>query len=223
MAYWACHLLGAVPVLVNAFVPGHVIAHCLTNTTCKLIVLDAERASRLASHMSKVKTEAGATGVLVVIKKQYDREFLKSALKVGADWDVVMANPKHTKVATSQSWKKEPDCSWGDDSAIFFTSGTTGLPKGVLLSQLASITSSFYMICGGVRHILRNGETFDWAAPPPSQRTYLLVVPLFHVTGCQITLLSHTLISGRIVMMRKWDVQKALGLIKKESITAVGG
>lgn len=127
IAYWACYLLGAVPVCVNAFIPGHVIAHCLTNTSCKLIILDAERAARLSSHISQVRTESGATGVLVVVKKQFDDEkTVKSALKKGQalDWDKVIGDHKYDKIAQTQSWQKEPECSFGDDGSIFFTSGT---------------------------------------------------------------------------------------------------
>jgi len=125
--YWACHLLGAVPVLVNAFVPAHVVSHCITLTTCKLIVLDAERSVRLTPHITKICTDSGATGVLVVVKKESDekRGFLKSAFKEGKSWDDVMNDPKHTKIVASQSWKKEPECNFSDDGSIFFTSGTS--------------------------------------------------------------------------------------------------
>lgn len=127
IAYWACYLIGAVPVCVNAFSPGHVIAHCLTHTSCKLIILDAERAARLSSHISQVRTEAGATGVLVVTKKQYDSEkTIRNALKNGQalDWDKVMSDSKYEKSVKHETWKKEPECSFGDDGSIFFTSGT---------------------------------------------------------------------------------------------------
>jgi hypothetical protein len=125
--YWACHLLGAVPVLVNAFVPAHVVSHCITLTTCKLIVLDAERSVLLTPNIAKICTDSGATGVLVVVKKDADekRGFLKSAFKEGKSWDDVMNDPKHTKIVASQSWKKEPECNFSDDGSIFFTSGTS--------------------------------------------------------------------------------------------------
>lgn len=89
--------------------------------------MDAERAGRLAPHIPKIRTDSGATGVLVVVKKEFDdqRGFLKSALKEAKDWDVVMGDPKYAKIVASQSWKKEPECGFADDSAIFFTSGTS--------------------------------------------------------------------------------------------------
>ena len=93
ITYWACYLLGAVPVCVNAFVPEHVIAHCVSLTSAKLIVLDAERASLLHSRIAELKRKSGATGALVVIKKKWDSEkVVKGALRGGdvRDWDEVM-------------------------------------------------------------------------------------------------------------------------------------
>lgn len=99
----------------------------------------------------------------------------------------------------------------------------TGLPKGVLANQLASIIASFQGIIQNIRDVLRRGETFDFATPPPVQKAFLLVVPLFHVTGCQAIALGQTTVGGKIVMMRKWDVQKAVEIILKEKITSAGG
>jgi acyl-CoA synthetase (AMP-forming)/AMP-acid ligase II len=99
----------------------------------------------------------------------------------------------------------------------------TGLPKGVLTTQLASIAAIYQAVGAQARKMLRRGDTFAFGIPPPTQPAFLLGVPLFHVTGGQAILLSATLIGGKIVMMQKWDVQKGVELIKKETITAVGG
>jgi acyl-CoA synthetase (AMP-forming)/AMP-acid ligase II len=66
--HWPCCLLGAVPVLVIAFVPAHIISHCITLTACKLIILDAERSVRLATHLANICAISDATGGLVVKK-----------------------------------------------------------------------------------------------------------------------------------------------------------
>lgn len=75
----------------------------------------------------KIRADSGATGVLVIVKEESDqkRGFLKSALENGKAWGAVMGNPKYAKIIASQSWKKEPECSFADDSVIFFTSGTS--------------------------------------------------------------------------------------------------
>ncbi|KAF8318005.1 long-chain-fatty-acid-CoA ligase [Clavulina sp. PMI_390] len=227
IAYWAAHLLGAVPVCVNAFSPGPVISHCLTLTTPKVIILDAQRAVRLTSHLADIQAESEATGIFVVIKRSHDGEkTTKAAMKLKDvdDWDKVMGpNTKHEKIATSESWKKESPCEWGDDGSIFFTSGTTGMPKGVLAHQLGNLTSAFQGIINVLRATLRRGEIPDLATPPPLQKSFLLTIPLFHVTGCMAVLLGSTLLGGKIVLMRKWDVEQGIDLLIKEKITTTGG
>ncbi|KAF7332195.1 Long-chain-fatty-acid-CoA ligase [Mycena kentingensis (nom. inval.)] len=54
MIFWACHLIGAIPTLANAFLPSAPLVHCLTHTQCKVIVLDSERADRLESVVAKL-------------------------------------------------------------------------------------------------------------------------------------------------------------------------
>ncbi|KAF8314527.1 acetyl-CoA synthetase-like protein [Clavulina sp. PMI_390] len=221
-------LLGAVPVCVNALSPGHVIAHCLTLTTPKLIILDTERTVRLSSHITRVKKECGATGVLVVLKKNFDDEkTAKVALRITGvhDWErAVGKGNKHANIATSESWKEEAPCGWADDGSIFFTSGTTGLPKGVLCSQLNNLTASFQQIITIVRTVLRKGDGLEFlATPPPLQRASLLTIPLFHVTGCMSIMYGTTLVGGKMVLMKKWDVGQAMELLMKEKITSTGG
>ncbi|KAF8322099.1 acetyl-CoA synthetase-like protein [Clavulina sp. PMI_390] len=228
IAFWACHLLGAVAVCVNAFSPGHVIAHCLTMTTPKVIILDAERAVRLSSHIVQVKTECGATGVLVIAKKGYDdAKRVKIAMQSAGvhDWDkVVGKSTRHAKIAFSQSWRKEAPSEWADDATIFFTSGTTGLPKGVLCSQLNNLSASYQRMINGLRGGLRKGEPVGfWKNPPPLQSSSLLTIPLFHVIGGMATVYGATLQGGKIVLMKKWEVDRAIELLEKEKITTTGG
>lgn len=100
---------------------------------------------------------------------------------------------------------------------------STGFPKGVLTNQLASVACTFQALIPRARTVLREGETFTFGVPPPSQPALLLGVPLFHVTGGQSILLSATAVGGKLVMMHKWDVQKGIELIKQEKVTSVGG
>lgn len=90
---------------------------------------------------------------------------------------------------------------------MFFTSGTTGLPKGVLSTHRGWLGNAFNIFYAARRRELRNGTdgaypvsfftlilSFLLAPPPfgkgpvpaepPKQRVSLVSVPLFHVTGC---------------------------------------
>ena len=55
------------------------------------------------------------------------------------------------------------------------------------------------------------------------QNAYLLTVPFFHATGCHSVLVANLFFGGKIVMMHKWDAERALELIERERITTFGG
>lgn len=93
---------------------------------------------------------------------------------------------------TSRTVRIHDDLSPDSNATIFFTSGTTGLPKGVLSSQRAFLTNILNAFASKGRDLLRNGEDL----PEPGtkveeeQRCHLLSVPMFHVTGLTSTVVS---------------------------------
>ncbi len=100
------------------------------------------------------------------------------------------------------------DLTQPDVAAIFYTSGTTGFPKGAMTTH-----ESF----------LSNIETCRRIVPLPmddSLRT-LVSVPLFHVTGCNSQLLPSCESGGGTVIMRAFEVQTFLRAIVAERITSV--
>src|SRR5437660_1236298 len=56
-----------------------------------------------------------------------------------------------------------------------------------------------------------------------SEQATLLSVPLFHVTGCHAIMLSSIAFGAKLVIMYKWDPDRALELIERERITTIGG
>ena len=96
-----------------------------------------------------------------------------------------------------------------DDATIFYTSGTTGKPKGALGTHRNITTNIFTSGAAAARAFLRRGE----APPDPAtlpQRVTLLAVPFFHVTGCIASLVPAVCNGGKLVLMRKWDAEQAL-------------
>ena len=98
------------------------------------------------------------------------------------------------------------DAGPGDPAAIFYTSGTTGFPKGALTTH-----ENFLSNCESCRRILRSSA----ADEPP--RT-LISVPLFHVTGCNSQLLFAVYMAGTSVIMPQFDVGVFLEAIETERI-----
>jgi len=95
-----------------------------------------------------------------------------------------------------------------DVAAIFYTSGTTGFPKGAMTTH---------------EGFLSNIETCRRIVPLPfdgSIRT-LVSVPLFHVTGCNSQLLPSCASGGATVIMPAFNVQSFLKLIGDERVNSL--
>jgi long-chain acyl-CoA synthetase len=97
----------------------------------------------------------------------------------------------------------------GDLAAIFYTSGTTGFPKGAMTSH-----ENFLSNCETCRRVTGLPD-FD-----PEVRN-LISVPLFHVTGCNSQLLPTLQQGGTAVVMPAFEVQRFLRAIVEERITVV--
>ena len=91
-----------------------------------------------------------------------------------------------------------------DDTAmILYSSGTTGKPKGVMLTQKNLLFASYHT------SLLNNINEHD---------VYLYIAPLFHVSGNGV-ILPLTWFGATHILMRRFDVHQALKMIEKEKIT----
>ncbi|WP_448627805.1 class I adenylate-forming enzyme family protein [Geodermatophilus sp. URMC 64] len=96
------------------------------------------------------------------------------------------------------------DQGFTDLAGIFYTSGTTGFPKGAMTTH---------------ENFLSNIETcLRCLSLPREPRTTLISVPLFHVTGCNSQLLVVTAVAGKSVIMPAFEVQAFLSAIQDERI-----
>lgn len=97
-----------------------------------------------------------------------------------------------------------------DIAALFYTSGTTGRPKGVPTTHEAFLTNAENMVrvLGQPRDL---GEQF---------RT-LISVPLFHVTGCNSQLLAATYVGGSSVIMPALDLPGLIAALSTERISSI--
>jgi acyl-CoA synthetase (AMP-forming)/AMP-acid ligase II len=101
------------------------------------------------------------------------------------------------------------DARQSDIAAIFYTSGTTGFPKGAMHTH---------------ENVLANVETVYRVSDIPrnagrEMRT-LVVVPLFHVTGCHSQTLPALRIGGAAVIDAAFDGRRMIETLENERITA---
>lgn len=215
VSFWACHLIGAVTVLTNAWLPLQPLRFCHSHTECKLIIVDPQRADQFEPVVAEILRDTAATGFLV-----FDSHEGKGMWK-GMQCFRTVVNNYHGD--STNILKNDPGIVPEDNAAVMFTSGTTGLPKGVLSTHRQFLTNVLNVVSGGARATLRTGG--DYPLPPPEgpQKGVLVAVPLFHVTGTTSFSMMSAFTGMKIVLVRKWDPEEAVRLIKQEKISIAGG
>jgi long-chain acyl-CoA synthetase len=183
----------------------------LADSGAKVLIADGARLERLAPHLASLSGLSGVVGV------RLDTE--------GEEWKIPEGVDDYRSVLEAGAGPSDlprVDLDPEDDATIFYTSGTTGKPKGAVGTHRNICTNLISLVFGSARAAMRSAP--KPAAPTAgAQNAYLLSVPLFHATGCHSVLVPNTAFGGKLVMMRKWDPDRALELIERERITTFGG
>ncbi|WP_018262912.1 AMP-binding protein [Methylobacterium sp. WSM2598] len=209
VAFFAALLAGAVAAPLNGWWTGPELAYALADCGASVAVVDAERLARLAERRQDCPD---LRRVLLARGEAPDAESLREIIGPVAAW---AALPPGTV----------PDVPLAPDdlATLFYTSGTTGRPKGAMGTHRNGACAVLAHPYSAARAALRRGEPVPVADPAAPQKVALVSVPFFHVTGCFATLVTNLHRGGRLVLMRRWDLAQALDLIARERCTSAGG
>jgi long-chain acyl-CoA synthetase len=200
IAFQAITSVGAVAVALNAWWTTDELEYGFQDSGAKVALVDQERAGRLAP----VQASLGLSVIGVRLDDDLD----------GVDRleDVLDPSAALPEVAIDLD----------DDATILYTSGTTGNPKGAVSTHRAVLSG---LLAFGARSTVTSlMEPEKAVADGPKDRTsYILVVPLFHATGMIPVMLGTTASGAKLVMMYRWDPERALELIERERVTAFVG
>lgn len=201
VAFAAVVSVGAVAVSLNAWWTPDELDFALNDSDVKVVVADPERAQRVLETCRRRQTP-------IVLA----RGDVTAAAPAGmVHWvDIVVRGAPMPRVELSSF----------DDATILYTSGTTGQPKGAVSTHDAICQTLMAFSTGLVVEGRRRGPRDHPAGDPTC---FILIVPLFHVTGCVPVMLSCFSWHFKLVMMKRWDPDDALSLIETHRVTNVVG
>ncbi len=203
VAYWACVSTGIAVVGMNAWWTSEEMAYALQDSQPKVIFLDGERLERLR----------GCEGIDAGMKVVGAR--LDPCPADVTPWTAVVAHG-----GAMPQVSVDPD----SDACIFYTSGTTGHPKGAQLTHRGCVANLMNMLYAGASSALATERATGVAPPAEAPIPVLLVTtPLFHVTANNCGTYATTAVGGALVLMYRWDAGEALRLIERERVTSMSG
>jgi steroid-24-oyl-CoA synthetase len=198
VAFTAATSVGAIAVAMNAWWEAEEIEMGLKDCGAKVICADQERLARLAQIIDNIDTQ------VIAVRPAPD-------MTLGTEFSrVIEAYPADQPMP-------EVDIAPEDPATIFYTSGSTGFPKGALASHRNIISALLSWELDQKCGLLMAGVE---APVLPYQNATLLAVPLFHATGSHAVYLSCYRSQRKLVSMYKWNPHAAAALIDEEKISS---
>jgi long-chain acyl-CoA synthetase len=184
ITYHAATLAGGVPTLLNPSYREREIQYQLENSGAVFLVTDAP----LLENVNL----AGLPALRRVFTTRHERVGCESFSTLNQPASVHFPQPAQSPQLTL--------------AALPYSSGTTGLPKGVMLSHY-NLVANVYQTIG------------PNAAPLTPDDIMLCFLPLYHIYGLTVALTLSLTLGSTLVLMPRFDVQKVCSLLVEQGIT----
>lgn len=204
VAFWGASAAGAVVVPLNSWGTGEELAYAVLDSGASVLIGDEARLERVTGLLPDSLLVVAMIG--------------PSASHPGAPVLAEIAD------ATAPFVLPAVPVDTDDDATIFYTSGTTGRPKGAVGTHRNITTNVMNLLYWGTR-AKALAELRGQVLPPvtTAQEGTLVTVPLFHATGCHATLVTAMVQGLKLVLLNRFDAKEAVDLIEKERLTRLVG
>ena len=194
---------GAALVPVNTRFKPAETAYILARSRARLLVAEAGFAGIDPAGLFQQPDEDLSPLEQVVVLPTAEPE---ESLSIGVSWADFLASGESVEPDTVQAQRQSVDADQISD--ILFTSGTTGAPKGVMMSHGQTLR-----------------QFFDWCdfADLREGDRYLIINPFFHMFGYKAGWLACLMRGATVYPVPVFDVDRVLELVETEQITVLPG
>src|SRR5262249_12725511 len=184
-SYHAATLAGAIPTPLNPSYREREVRYQLENSEAVALITDAA-----------LITSMKLSGLLSLRKIYTTRLHCPGTEPLSNLWQpgtAVLPKPEKSEKETI--------------AALPYSSGTTGLPKGVILTHSNLVTNVYQFLAPG------ETATFD------SGDVILCFLPLYHIYGLNVVLNPSLMVCATLVLMPRFDLQRTLAVIEQQQVT----